>query len=94
MDSTGSSMKTDLAVYVAILALACVQVFILKGNLAAMLVVALIQAFLAVGFFMHLFSEKRSLLLALVPATVFVLMMMNMIWSDSFRLIQMRPFPK
>lgn len=94
MNSTSGSMKTDLTVYVAILVLACIQVFVLKGNLVAMLIVAVIQAFLAVGFFMHLFSEKRSLLLALIPATVFVLMMMNMFWSDSFRLMQMRPFPK
>ncbi len=94
MDSSHGSLKTDIAVYVAILVLACVQVFVLKGNLVAMLIVAVIQAFLAVGFFMHLFSEKRSLFLALVPATIFVLMMMNMFWSDSFRLMHMRPFPK
>jgi hypothetical protein len=32
--------------------------------------------------------------LALIPATLFVLMMMNMIWSDSFRLMHMKPFAK
>jgi cytochrome c oxidase subunit IV len=94
MNSANNGLKTDLIVYVAILLLACIQVFLLRGKLVAMLVVALIQAFLAVGFFMHLFDEKRSLRLALIPATVFVLMMMNMIWSDSFRIIHMRAFPK
>ncbi len=40
----------------------------------------------------HMKSEKRNLALFLLPATVFVLAMMNMIWSDSFRLLTMRPF--
>jgi hypothetical protein len=94
MDSTDGSMKTDFIVYVAILALACVQVFALKGKLVPMLLVALIQAFLAVNFFMHLGSEKKILRLALIPTTLFVLTMMNMIWSDSFRLMHLKPFAK
>ena len=57
-----------------------------------MLLLAIIQAGLAVTFFMHMRSEKRSLALFLLPAAVFVLAMMNMIWSDSFRLLNMRPF--
>ena len=44
-----------------ILILACVQVFVLKGHLFAMLGVAGIQAFLAVRSFMHLGSEKPIL---------------------------------
>jgi caa(3)-type oxidase subunit IV len=94
MDSTQSSMKTDLMVYAAILVLACVQVFVLRGNFLGMMGVALIQAFLAVSFFMHLGSEKKTLRLALIPATIFVLIMMNMIWADSYRLIHMKPFAK
>jgi hypothetical protein len=43
---------------------------------------------------MHLRDEKSSLRLALIPATLFVLVMMNMVWADSFRLIQFRSFPK
>jgi cytochrome c oxidase subunit IV len=53
---------------------------------------AIIQAGLGVMFFMHLFQEKRSLMFALIPATVFVLLMMNVFWSDSFRIIQMKPW--
>jgi cytochrome c oxidase subunit IV len=94
MDSNQGSLKGDLVVYALILILACVQVFFLKGHLFAMLVVALIQAFLAVNFFMHLGSEKPTLRLALIPATLFVLVMMNMIWADSFRLSTMKPFVK
>jgi cytochrome c oxidase subunit IV len=94
MDSNQGSLKTDLIVYAAILILACVQVFMLRGHLIAMLLVAAIQAFLAVSFFMHLGSEKPTLRLALIPGTLFVLVMMNMIWADSFRLISMKPFSK
>ena len=94
MDSNQGSMKTDLIVYAAILILACVQVFGLRGHLFAMLVVAAIQAFLAVMFFMHLRDEKPTLRLALIPATLFVLVMMNMIWADSYRLIHLKPFAK
>jgi heme/copper-type cytochrome/quinol oxidase subunit 4 len=94
MDSTNGSMKSDFVIYAVILALACVQVFVLKGRFVPMLLVAFIQAFLAVNFFMHLGTEKKTLRLALIPATLFVLMMMNMIWSDSFRLMHMKPFAK
>jgi len=94
MDSNQGSLKSDLVVYVVILVLACVQVFFLKGHLFAMLSVAIVQAILAVGFFMHLGSEKPTLRLALIPGTLFVLVMMNMIWADSFRLITMKPFAK
>lgn len=94
MDSNQGSMKTDLIVYVVILLLACVQVFFLKGHLFAMLSVAIVQAVLAVTFFMHLGAEKPTLRLALIPGTLFVLVMMNMIWADSYRLISMKPFAK
>ena len=94
MDSNQGSMKTDLIVYVAILILACVQIVVLQGHLFAMLGVAVVQAFLAVTFFMHLGSEKPILRLALIPGTIFVLVMMNMIWADSYRLMVLKPFAK
>ena len=103
MDSKAKSsagMTTYYVVYVGILAIAALQVVFAYQHtegaamLVRMLVLAIIQAGLGVMFFMHLRDEKRGLLLALIPATVFVLMMMNVIWSDSFRLIHMRAFPK
>ena len=94
MNSKQGTMTTDLIVYAVILVLACVQVFLLHGHLLPMLSVAVIQAVLAVVFFMHLGSEKPALRLALIPGTLFVLVMMNMIWADSYRLITMKPFAK
>ncbi len=100
MSTTGkvnSTLKTDIVVYGCILALSGLQVVLayqhIQGTqlMLRMLVVAMIQAAFGVMYFMHLRDEKRNLLLALIPATIFVLLMMNMIWSDSFRLLHMRP---
>ena len=94
--SAEGSLKTDLMVYVGILVMAGFQIFMAYhgAGVIMMLVVAAIQAFLAIMFFMHLRDEKSTLRLALIPATLFVLVMMNMVWADSFRLIQFRSFPK
>jgi len=96
-DKMSSTLKTDIIVYGCILALSGLQVVLAYQHaqgtqlMLRMLVVAMIQAGLGVMYFMHLRDEKRNLLLALIPATIFVLLMMNMIWSDSFRLLHMRP---
>jgi len=94
--SAEGSLKTDLMIYVGILALAGVQIFMAyhSPGVIRMLLIAAIQAFLAVMYFMHLRDEQSTLRLALIPATLFVLVMMNMVWADSFRLIQFRSFPK
>jgi heme/copper-type cytochrome/quinol oxidase subunit 4 len=94
--SAEGSLKTDLMVYVGILVMAGVQISLAyySPGVIRMLIVAAIQAFLAVMFFMHLRDEKSTLRLVLIPATLFVLVMMNMVWADSFRLIQFRSFPK
>ena len=92
-----SGMSSTLFVYGAILVIAVVQVVVaitLGPSLWRMLLLAAIQAYLAVMFFMHLRNEKPSLRLALIPGTLFVLVMMNMIWADSFRLMVMKPFAK
>ena len=91
------SMSTTYMVYGAILAIAVVQVVVamsLGPSLPRMLILAAIQAYLAVMFFMHLRNEKPSLRLALIPGTIFVLVMMNMIWADSYRLMVLKPFAK
>jgi heme/copper-type cytochrome/quinol oxidase subunit 4 len=84
-------------VYGAILAIAVIQVVVAMAmgpSLGRMLILAAIQAYLAVMFFMHLRDEKPSLRLALIPGTIFVLIMMNMIWADSFRTSLLRAFAK
>jgi caa(3)-type oxidase subunit IV len=96
-NAANGSMRTNFIIYGVILAIAVIQVVVamtMGPSLGRMLVLAAIQAYLAVMFFMHLREEKPSLRLALIPGTIFVLVMMNMIWADSYRLIHLRPFPK
>jgi cytochrome c oxidase subunit IV len=93
-----SSLTMYLLVYVAILVISALQILIAYQHIDAyrifirMLLLAIVQAGLAVTFFMHMCSERRTLALFLLPAALFVLAMMNMFWSDSFRLLNMRPF--
>ena len=92
-----NSMGTTYIVYGAILAVAVIQIVLAMAmgpSLGRMLILAFVQAYLAVMFFMHLRDEKPTLRLALIPGTLFVLVMMNMIWADSFRLAVMRSFAK
>jgi len=99
-ERANGSLKKEIIVYVCILALSGLQIVLAYQHaqgaqlLVRMLAVALIQAGLGVMYFMHLLDERKNLRLALIPATIFVLLMMNMIWSDSFRLLHMRPFVK
>jgi len=99
-ESANGSLKKEIIVYVCILALSGLQIVLAYQHAQGaqlpvrMLAVALIQAGLGVMYFMHLLDERKNLRLALIPATIFVLLMMNMIWSDSFRLLHMRPFVK
>ena len=98
--SEGSSggLATYIVVYLCILAISALQIVIAYQNidgrqiLLRMLLLAVVQAGLAITYFMYMKSERRNLALFLLPATVFVLVMMNMFWSDSFRLLNMRPF--
>lgn len=95
--SSANGMRTNFIIYAAILAIAVVQVVLamtMGPSVGRMLILAAIQAYLAVMFFMHLRDEKPTLRLALIPGTIFVLVMMNMIWADSYRLIHLRPFAK
>jgi heme/copper-type cytochrome/quinol oxidase subunit 4 len=81
-----------LVVYICILALAALQFVIAYQNITAaqmflrMLSVAVVEAGVAVMFFMHLWSEKRGFLLFVVVFTIFVLLSMQFGWTDSFRL--------
>ncbi len=76
---TSGGVGKDVAVYICILALAAIQFVIAYQNIDAtqmlvrMLVVALIEAGLALLFFMHL-AENKGLLWFVGIFTVFVLL--------------------
>jgi len=95
---SGNVVAKYLPVYFVLLAIAGIEFFLAYQNFSKAGLVRILFA-LAIGsatlglmYFMHLVHEKRSLFLSLIPATIFVLLMLNMIWSDSIRLLHMRPF--
>ncbi len=81
----------DLIVYVCILALAGIQFVIAYQDISAsqmfvrMLIVAIVEAALALLFFMHLW-ENRGLKWFVLIFTVAVILGMQYGWTDSFRL--------
>lgn len=92
-------MTKDLIVYVCLLALSAIQFVIAYQNISPgrmftrMLVVALIQASLALLFFMHL-ADNRGLKWFVIIFNVFVLLAMQYGWTDSFRLSGGVPWAK
>jgi caa(3)-type oxidase subunit IV len=95
--TTGNTHKTsgmgkDLLVYACLLALAAIQFVIAYQDISTsqmvvrMLTVAVIEAGLALLFFMHL-SENRGLKWFVLIFTVAVILGMQYGWTDSFRLL-------
>ena len=93
-------IKKDLVVYLCLLALAGLQFVIAYQHIDAsqmflrMLAVAIVEAGLAVMFFMHLWTEKRGFLLFVLVFTIFVLLGMQFGWTDSSRMVTGAPFSK
>jgi cytochrome c oxidase subunit IV len=87
-----SNVGKYVVIYVCILAIAGLQFVVAYSNidssqmLVRMLVLAIIEAALAILFFMHLWMENRGLLWFVVIFTVFVLLAMQYGWTDSFRI--------
>ena len=90
----------DRVVYVCLLALAGLQFVIAYQNLditqefVRMLAVAIVEAGLAVMFFMHLWTERRGFMLFVIIFTVSVLLGMQYGWTDSSRMLVGAPFSK
>jgi len=95
---SGNVIAKYLPIYFVLLGIAGLEVFLayrdfsIRSLLAILLGLAVCGGVLAVMYFMHLAQERRSLFLTLIPALIFVLVMLNMIWTDSFRLLHLRPF--
>ena len=95
---SGNVIAKYLPVYFVLLGIAAIEFFLAFQNFSTarlvsmFLFLAICSAALGLMYFMHLAHEKRTLFLSLIPATIFVLLMLNMIWTDSIRLLHMRPF--
>jgi heme/copper-type cytochrome/quinol oxidase subunit 4 len=93
---SGNVIRKYLPVYFVLLAIFLVEVFLAFQHFSIvvlvvfLLVLAMCSAGLGLMYFMHLAQERRSLFLTLIPVTIFVLIMMNMFWGDSVRLLHLR----
>ena len=56
----------------------------------SLVALGLIEAGVAVMYFMHLKYERRILFWSLIPAILFVLVMLDHLWPDAFRVTSMR----
>jgi len=98
-DRKAGGIGKNLVVYLCILALAAIQFVIAYQNIdgmqmfVRMLIVAIVEAGMALLFFMHL-SESRGLLWFVAIFTVFVLLAMQYGWTDSFRIAGGAPWAK
>jgi cytochrome c oxidase subunit IV len=94
----GASVGTNIAIWIGLVAITGLEVFLaymaLQPTLMLSLLVVLsvVKAGLIMSFFMHLKYEKFSLVLLLVPATIFcICMMFIFFFPEAVRLLQMRP---
>jgi len=91
------SKKLFLTVWFWLLAMTGVEVYLayihlgVKLMLTLLMGLSIVKATLIISYFMHLRFEKRSLALMLMPAMVFVIVMLFMFFPDSLRLLHMRP---
>jgi caa(3)-type oxidase subunit IV len=100
MPSAESSPSPGMTFYVvlwaALLGIVIVEVLLTYAGLRplaltiSLLALALIQAGVALMYFMHLRYERRILFWSLIPALVFVLVMFDHFWPDAFRVTSMR----
>jgi heme/copper-type cytochrome/quinol oxidase subunit 4 len=99
VEQKSSGMGKDLIVYICMLALAGIQFVIAYQDISAsqmfvrMLIIAVIEAALALLFFMHLW-DNRGLKWFVLIFTVAVILGMQYGWTDSFRLVDGVPWAK
>jgi cytochrome c oxidase subunit 4 len=88
--------KIIFSVWFGLLGLTVLEVILayrqlpLETMLSVLMVLSVIKAALIIAYFMHLRYEQPSLFVTLIPALVFILIMMTAIFADSSRLAHMR----
>jgi len=90
------SMATYLGIWVGLLAIVGIEVAVTyrhpatKDLLAVLLILAFIEAGIGLLYFMHMKYERKILFWTVVPITLFVLLMMDHVWADAFRMFNLR----
>ena len=94
----GASTGLNIGVWIGLVAITFLEVFLAYEQLqpavmlSILVVLSLVKAAMIMSIFMHLKYEKFSLVLLLIPATIFcICMMFIFFFPEAFRLLQMRP---
>jgi cytochrome c oxidase subunit IV len=94
--SSGPGMRFYIALWAGLLGIVIVEVVLTYAHVRpltlviALIALAMIEAAVALLYFMHLKYERRILFWSLIPALVFVLVMFDHFWPDAFRVTSMR----
>jgi cytochrome c oxidase subunit 4 len=92
----GGTQRTFIYVWGWLLAITGVEVVLayqhlaIKVMLTLLMMLSIVKATLIISYFMHLRYERRSLAWTLMPALVFVVGMMFIVFPDSLRALLMR----
>jgi cytochrome c oxidase subunit IV len=95
--TVGGTTKLFLYVWGWLLVLTGIETFLayqqlnLNTMLFLLLGLSVIKAGLIIAYFMHLRFEKFSLFITLIPAVLFCMAMMGVLFPDSLRLLHLRP---
>ena len=90
------TLRAYVAVWIGLLVIVGVEVAATYARLAVgiqlavLLALAVLEAGLALLYFMHLRYERPSLFWSLIPALVIVLLLMDHFWPDAVRLMHQR----
>jgi cytochrome c oxidase subunit 4 len=97
-EAHGASTGLNIGVWIGLVAITFLEVFLAYKQLdptvmlTVLVILSVVKAAMIMSIFMHLKYEKFSLVLLLIPATIFCLMMMFIFFfPEAFRLLQMRP---
>jgi cytochrome c oxidase subunit IV len=94
--TNGPSMQFYVGVWFGLLCIAGIEVFMTYSRfstqvlLAVLLILALTEAGIGLLYFMHLKYDRPVLLWSFVVSIVFVLLMMNQLWPDAYRMVSIR----
>jgi cytochrome c oxidase subunit IV len=94
--SPGPGMRFYVVLWAGLLGIVIVEVLLTYAHMRplaltiSLIALALIEAGVALMYFMHLKYERRILFWSLIPALVFVLVMFDHLWPDAFRVTSMR----
>jgi cytochrome c oxidase subunit IV len=94
----GASVGTNVVVWIGLVGITGLEVFLAYKALqptvmlTALVILSLIKAALIMSYFMHLKFERFTLVLWIVPVTIFcICMMFIFFFPEAFRLLTMRP---